>query len=378
MKRFFLIPFVLVGLLQLAGIGQATQQKRATGASVKKKKKSVRRPVPGVDPTSGDNVDGDDLTIRRAAVAAIGTLAGSVVVVDPNTGRILSMVNQKLALQSGFVPCSTIKLVTALAALTENVVSKDTTVYTTRRTSYNLTQALARSNNQYFNILGTRLGFDRVRHYAEMLGLGDRAGLDIAGEKPGILPTEPPKYGGVGMMTSFGTGISMTPLELAALLSAIANGGTLYHLQYPNSEAGVAQFVPKIKRSLTLSPTGIDDIKPGMRGAVDFGTARRAGYDATEPILGKTGTCTDSESAKHMGWFGSFNEVGTHKLVVVVMLTGGHNVSGPIAAGVAGALYRNLSSQRYFIADALTPRIKSDLPEITTTMPPGDAGHPAR
>ena len=77
-----------------------------------------------------------------------------------------------------------------------------------------------------------------------------------------------------------------------------------------------------------------------MRGAVDFGTARRAGYDATEPILGKTGTCTDFQTASHMGWFGSFNEVGAHRLVVVVMLTGGRNVSGPIAAGVAGNIYR--------------------------------------
>ena len=378
MKRFFVIPIVLVSLLQFAG-ASSVQRKNAIRVSVKKKKKPVRKPVPEVDPTSGDNVDGDDLTIRRAAVAAIGPQAGSIVVVDPNTGRILTMVNQKLALKSGFIPCSTIKLVTALAALTENVVARNTTVYTARYTTYNLTQALARSNNQYFNILGTRLGFERVRQYAEMLGLGDKAGLNIRGEQSGILPTEAPKYGGVGLMTSFGTGISMTPLELAALLSAIANGGTLYHLQYPQNEAEVERFVPKIKRSLALSPTGIDDIKPGMRGAVDFGTARRAGYDASEPILGKTGTCTDSQSASHMGWFGSFNEVGTHKLVVVVMLTGGHNVSGPIAAGVAGALYRNLSSQRYFIAAAdPAPRKKSGLPEITTTTPYSSTAPEAR
>src|SRR5437773_2076996 len=261
MKRFFVIPIVLVSLLQFAGAAPV-QRKNAIRVPVKKKKKPVRKPVPEVDPTSGDNVDGDDLTIRRAAVAAIGPQAGSIVVVDPNTGRILTMVNQKLALKSGFIPCSTIKLVTALAALTENVVSRNTSVYTARYTTYNLTQALARSNNQYFNILGTRLGFVRVRQYAEMLGLGEKAGLGIPGEQSGILPIEAPKYGGVGLMTSFGTGISMTPLELAALLSAIANGGTLYHLQYPQSEAAVAQFVPKIKRSLALSPTGIDDIKP--------------------------------------------------------------------------------------------------------------------
>src|SRR5207253_2722018 len=110
MKRFFVIPIVLVSLLQFAG-ASSVQRKNAIRVSVKKKKKPVRKPVPAVDPTSGDNVDGDDLTIRRAAVAAIGPQAGSIVVVDPNTGRILTMVNQKLALKSGFIPCSTIKLV---------------------------------------------------------------------------------------------------------------------------------------------------------------------------------------------------------------------------------------------------------------------------
>ena len=69
-----------------------------------------------------------------------------------------------------------------------------------------------------------------------------------------------------------------------------------------------------------------------------------------------------------MGWFGSFNEVGAHRLVVVVMLTGGSNVSGPIAAGVAGSIYRRLSAERYFVA-AATEKKRSDLPEIITTMP---------
>jgi hypothetical protein len=69
-----------------------------------------------------------------------------------------------------------------------------------------------------------------------------------------------------------------------------------------------------------------------------------------------------------MGWFGSFNEVGAHQLVVVVMLTGGTNVSGPIAAGVAGGIYRRLSAERYFTAGADLKK-KSDLPDIVTTMP---------
>ena len=373
MKRYFLLPIVAFSLLQLGGLSSAAfgQQRKKVAT---RKKLPYKAKVPGVDPTVGDNVDGDDLVIRRAAVTALGTFAGSVVVVDPSNGRILSMVNQKLALKTGFVPCSTVKLVTSLAALTEGLVSKNTTVYTSRYVSYNMTQALARSNNQYFHILGTRLGFARVHHYAEMLGFGEKAGLEIPGEQPGYLPLEEPKTG-VGLMTSFGTGISMTPLELAALLSAISNGGTLYYLQYPRSQEEIDHFTAKVKHPLELAPTGIEDIKIGMRGAVDFGTARRAGYDSTEPILGKTGTCTDFQTASHMGWFGSFNEVGAHRLVVVVMLTGGRNVSGPIAAGVAGAIYRNLSGQRYFVADGLPAKKKSDVPDIITTMPCCGTGH---
>jgi cell division protein FtsI/penicillin-binding protein 2 len=363
MKKYSAIPLVLFSILQL-NTAAPSQQRRTTTS--KKKPASVRKTVPTVDPTLGDNVDGDDLTIRRAAVAALGGYAGSVVVADPSNGRVLTMVNQKLALRTGFIPCSTVKLVTSLAALTENVVTRNTSLYISRYVSYNMTQALARSNNQYFNILGRRLGFDRVHHYAQMLGFGEKAGLEITGEQPGILPEAEPAAG-VGMMTSFGTGISMTPLELAALLGAIANGGTLYYLQYPQTQGDAENFAPKVKRSLELVPTGIDDIKPGMRGAVDFGTARRAGYNESEPILGKTGTCTDAPSANKMGWFGSFNEVGAHRLVVVVMLTGGGRaVSGPIAAGVAGSIYRNLSAQHFF---AETNAKKSDLPEIISTSP---------
>ena len=71
-------------------------------------------------------------------------------------------------------------------------------------------------------------------------------------------------------------------------------------------------------------------------------------YDPDEPILGKTGTCTDRNSPTHMGWFGSFNDVEKNKLVVVVMLTGGKHVNVPVASGVAGEIYRKLSGQQYF------------------------------
>jgi len=137
-------------------------------------------------------------------------------------------------------------------------------------------------------------------------------------------------------------------------MSAIANGGTLFYLQYPKSQTEVEHFVPRVKRHLPIQNL-IDELKPGMMGAVEFGTARRASYDANEPIYGKTGTCTDTNSPTHLGWFGSFNEVSGRKLVVVVLLTGGSPVKGPVAAGVAGAVYRNLSAKNYYTNRPVSP-----------------------
>jgi len=301
------------------------------------------------DSTMGDNADGEDLEVRRSAVEALGAYNGSVVVVDPSTGRILSIVNQKLALGSGFQPCSTIKVSVALAALSEKVVGGDGKLF--RHGGYNLTQALAHSNNYYFATLGTKLGFDKVSYYAHLFGYGEKAGLDIAGENPGRFPAEPPSNGGVGMLTSFGEEISQTPLQLAALMSALANGGTLYYLQYPRTAQETAEFVPRVKRQLDIKNV-IPELKPGMRAAVEYGTAHRAQQDA--PIAGKTGTCTDSHT--HLGWFGSFNDVGNNKLVVVVLLTGGRPAIGPLAAGVAGDVYKNLAQKNYFAAQkTITP-----------------------
>jgi cell division protein FtsI/penicillin-binding protein 2 len=281
------------------------------------------------------------------------------------------MVNQKLGLQSGFTPCSTIKLVTSLAALNEHVVERDTVIHLSRYTSFTMTTAIAHSNNQYFAALGSRLGFERVTRYAQMLGLGEKAGLDIPGEQPGSIAAAPPKAGGMGMMTAFGEGFLVTPLELTALVSSIANGGTLYYLQYPRSTEEVDHFTPKVKRTLELEQQGFSDIKFGMRGAVEFGTATRAGYAADEPVLGKTGTCTDFSSASHMGWFGSFNDVGNHQLVVVVMLAAvNRSVNGPVASGVAGAIYKALSEQRYFTADGVEKR--TGLPQILVSTPTED------
>src|SRR5437899_12555976 len=117
-----------------------------------------------------------------------------------------------------------------------------------------MTTAIAHSNNFYFATLGAKLGFEKVSYYAHLFGYGEKAGLNIAGEQPGRYPSAPPKNGGVGMLTSFGEEISQTPLQLAALMGAVANGGTLYYLQYPHNAEEAKDFVARVKRRLDIEP----------------------------------------------------------------------------------------------------------------------------
>jgi beta-lactamase class D len=305
--------------------------------------------------TGGDVTDGEDPVVRQAAIDALGNMNGTVVAIEPTSGRVLAMVNQKLALSSGAQPCSTIKLSVALAALTEGVVSKETEVSLGGRSRMNLTEALAHSNNAYFEAVGRKLGFERVAYHAHEYGLGELAGYDIPGEQLGTYPDEaiPQKLGGVGKMCSFGEGVSMTPLQLGAMVSAIANGGTLYYLQHPTNAEEIANFQPRIKRQLDIAPL-IPEISDGMAGAVQYGTARRLGLNfSEEEILGKTGTC--SHAGTRFGWFASYANTSSGRVVVVVFLQGGRPTFGPKAAEIAGRMYRNLYDHNFFLAGPLRP-----------------------
>src|SRR6266849_3519658 len=85
------------------------------------------------DSSSADDGAYDDPIVRAAAISALGRYNGAVVAVDPNTGRILTVVNQKIAFGDGYIPCSTIKPAIALAALEENVITRDTMLKVGRR-----------------------------------------------------------------------------------------------------------------------------------------------------------------------------------------------------------------------------------------------------
>jgi cell division protein FtsI/penicillin-binding protein 2 len=304
------------------------------------------------DITEGDVTAGEDPVVRQAAIDALGNMNGTVVAIEPTSGRILAMVNQSLALSSGAQPCSTIKLSVALAALSEGVIDEQTEVSLGSRSRMNLTEALAHSNNAYFEAVGRKLGFEKVKYYAHQFGLGELAGYHIPDEQLGTYPeTEiPAKLGGVSKMCSFGEGISMTPLQLGALVTAISNGGTLYYLQHPTSPEAVANFQPRVKRHLDIEPV-IPELSDGMAGAVAYGTARSLRLNFNEEsILGKTGTC--SHAGTRFGWFASYANTDIGRIVTVVFLQGGRPTFGPKAAEIAGRMYRNLYDHNFFLAGA--------------------------
>lgn len=314
------------------------------------------------DITNGDDTAGEDAMVRQAALDALGNMNGTMVAIDPTDGRILAMVNQKLALSGGAQPCSTIKVAVALAALSEGVISSETEVSLGGRSRMNLTQALAHSNNAYFEAVGRKLGFEKVSYYAHQFGLGELAGYHIPGEHLGVFPTTelPAKLGGVGKMCSFGESISMTPLQLGALVSAVANGGTLYYLQHPTSPEEVQTFEPKIKRELDIADV-IPEMQDGMMGAVEYGTARRLRLNfSEEQILGKTGTC--SKDGTRFGWFASYAKTEYGHIVTVVFLQGGRPTFGPKAAEITGRFYRSLYDHDFFRATA-----SSQIPEKTVS-----------
>ncbi len=318
---------------------------------------------------AGDVTGGEDPVVRQAALDALDGRDGTVVVINPYNGRILAMVNQELALAPGVEPCSTIKLTVAFAALTEGLITRDTMVQLPGF-RMNLTQALAHSNNLFFEKMGRELGFERVHQFATEFGLGELAGYNIQGEQLGEYPDQPipEAEGGVGRMCSFGQGVSLTPLQLGAVVATIANGGTLYYLQHPTTPEQVADFVPRIKRTLNIAQY-IPSVEDGMAGAVEFGTARSLRVNFKEyPVFGKTGSC--SNDGKHLGWFASFVNAPQGKLVAVFLLEGGWPTYGPYAAHLAGEFYKNLWEHNYFALKGQAPRVEADVSTL------GAGGHP--
>lgn len=283
-----------------------------------------------------DDITGEDPEVRRIAVNALGHHAGTVVVMDPMTGRVYSIVNQEWALRRGFKPCSTIKLVTGVAGLSENAIPAIDTVGDGYRTD--LTSALAHSDNPFFQQVGTKIGSDKMVNYARELGLGEKTGINVPFEFAGRLPEI--RTGALERrMFSHADGFEVTPVQLGTLVSAMANGGKLLVPQIGHSQKELNKMAPKVRRQLGITTDVWQRMIPGMVGAVNYGSGRKA-YDPTQTVAGKTGTCIGQG-----GWVGLFTSYAplANPRLAVVVITQGTDARRHFPAAVAGAIYRGLN-----------------------------------
>jgi penicillin-binding protein 2 len=307
-----------------------------------------------------DDATGEDPEIRRVAINALGHHAGTVVVMDPKTGRIYAVVNQQWALREGFKPCSTIKLVTGLAGLNEKIIDPANTAAISDTNRVDLTSALAHSKNDYFQQVGGQVGFNKMISYARDLGLGEKTGINLQNESKGSVPKSKSGFA-VNHMSSHGDDFKVTALQLATLVSAMANGGKLITPFVPRTAKDETRSTPKVRRLLSINADSFRQMVPGMIGSVNYGSGRRA-FNSRETIAGKTGTCI--EQGTWIGLFTSYAPQNNPRLAVVVIARGpdGRN---HFPAVVAGRIYRDLNGRfgapgQQQIAATIDPKTKTD------------------
>ncbi len=363
---------------------------------------NTREPVPG---------NRVYLTIRRdvqlAAEAAIGEHAGSAVLMDVHTGEILALASRpsfnpadfargisgqewlsllenslhplkNKAIQGQYPPGSTYKIVTALAALRAGVANATTTVFCSGRFTLgnrdfrcwkrgghgrvDLRKALKESCDTWFYQVGLDLGIDRLAQMSFDLGLGRPVGIPLDGELPGLVPTRQwkrerfnePWYNGETVNASIGQGYLLTtPLQLAVMTAAVANGGSVLRpqlLQRVEDLDGkiLVETKPEVIRSTPLNSAHLKVVRDALVASVEEqgGTGRRSRLPGIS-VAGKTGTAQvvrlgeDRDSKREIPYrfrdhalFVAYAPAENPQVAVAVVIehgTGGGAVAAPIA-----------------------------------------------
>jgi cell division protein FtsI/penicillin-binding protein 2 len=274
-----------------------------------------------------------DLAISEACRRGLGGAQGSVVAMDPWTGRVMAIVNPVHGLLNSYQPCSVFKVVVGIAGVSEGLITPDTTHVCSKgcwswpgHGAINLRRALAVSCNPFFQTVGEQLGYERVQRYAQLLGLGQPTGINLTGETAGFLPASV-RPDAVGHLSSHADGIRTTAVQIAVLLSATVNGGIVYQPQIASARG----FEPRERWRLPAG-TSLDGLAEGFMAAVNEGSANPA-FDPEIVVAGKTGTCSK------VGWFASYAPADRPEVVIVVFMRWG---SGHGASAIAGRIYQQL------------------------------------
>jgi penicillin-binding protein 2 len=274
-----------------------------------------------------------DRAVGEACQLGLGRAPGSVVAMDPHTGRVIALVNPQYGLLRAYQPCSVFKIVVAVGGLSEGIITPAST-YNCAGGCWmwpghgilDLRRALAVSCNPYFEWIGEQLGYTRVHKYATLLGLGAPTGINVAGEAPGKMPFFV-RPDAVGHLSSHAAGITTSAVQIAVLLSAVVNGGVIFQPQLAPLEGFAA------KERWRMPPqTVYRGLADGFLSAVNEGSATGA-FDPNVLVAGKTGSCS------HVGWFASYAPADRPEIVIVVFLIGGN---GHRASDVAGRIYQSL------------------------------------
>jgi penicillin-binding protein 2 len=333
-SRTTLISTVAIAVVSLVATDDASarSRRRRRATRVRYTSPSIATPhVPSLIISSGASAR--DREVGEACERALAGRHGSVVAMDPRTGRVLAIANPDVGLFHAYTPCSVFKIVVAIGGLSEGLITPATTYNCSGHCwtwpghgPIDLRRALAVSCNPYFEWIGERLGYERIQRYARLLGLGEVSGINLTGECPGDVPAsvQPSR---VGHLSSHATGIATSAVQIAVLISATLNGGTVYQPQI----AGPEGFTPKARWQLPPG-TRLDGLTDGFLAAVNEGSAINA-FDPDVIVGGKTGSCA------RLGWFASFVASDKPDLVLVVFLRPGN---GHQAAAVAGQIYRDL------------------------------------
>ena len=347
-----------------------------------------------------------DHDLQRAAEEGFrgSVYAGAAVVLDPRTGEVLTYVSlpsydpnafaagidrvtwnqlntdklrplQNRAIQGRYSPGSTFKIVVATAALEEGVVTPDFRVHCGGGATFygryfqchlkgghgslDMRHAIEKSCNVYFYTLGNMVGIDRLHKWATLLGLGEKSGIDLPNEIDGIMPSTAWKqarfgekwYSGETISVSIGQSyVSVTPIQLAVMMSTVANGGTRVtpHLLRAEDDGHGWKPIPPPppKSRVVFKPGTLSALRDGLwmvvNGAGTGGRGRIAGRD----VAGKTGTAqvislqggraaagkTDMDLRDH-GWFVFFAPRDNPEIAGVFFAE--HSEHGYLAAPIA-------------------------------------------
>jgi|SRR5262245_61207286 len=350
-----------------------------------------------------------DRRLQQTAFEALSGKEGTIVAIDVHSGAILALAStpafdpnvfargikgnewnallkDKLrplsnrAIQGQFPPGSTFKIIMAVAALEEGVINPEASISDPGFFSFgnrnfrdwkqgghgavNFHRALVISCDTYFYQLGPKLGIDRIAKWAKAFGLGEKSGIALDDERSGTIPDtvwkmkrfRQPWYPGETVSVAIGQGyVTVTPLQLANMMAAIANGGKLYRprivSKVESSEgATVREYGPELIRTIELKPDTLQRVRSALVDVVKSGTGGMARSQVVE-VAGKTGTAQVVEMkggyvkseqlayfSRDHAWFVSYAPAENPQVAVAVLVEhGGHG--GDAAAPMAKKLY---------------------------------------